>query len=129
MSDLLITIALPSLIHRVGRASTAVARELAVQQGCELKRVRRSRHWQVVGEFAHIEQFKLALIGIDAISYQFIHTKITAALAKIEQPLTLDQQLAQLIINNPTITLAELVNLAHCSDAEARLARFEYEML
>ncbi|EGU32809.1 ribosome recycling factor family protein [Vibrio scophthalmi] len=129
MSDSLITIALPSLIHRIGRTSMSTARELALQYECELKRVRRSRHWQLVGEFAQIELFKQALIDSDVIVYQFMLSKITTALVNVEPPLTLEQQLAQLILNNPTITIAELVSLTHCSEAEARVARFNNETL
>lgn len=129
MSDSLITIALPSLIHRIGRTSTLTARELALQYECELKRVRRSRHWQLVGEFAQLELFKQALIDTDVIVYQFMLSKITTALVNVEPPLTLEQQLAQLILNNPTITIAELVSLTYCSEAEARVARFNNETL
>ena len=129
MSDSLIIIALPSLIHRIGRTSMSTARELALQYECELKRVRRSRHWQLVGEFAQIELFKQALIDSDVVIYQFMLSKITTALVNIEPPLTLEQQLAQLIINNPTITIAELISLTQCSESEARVARFNNETL
>ena len=129
MSDLLITISLPSFLHRIGRSSVNLARELAEQHHCELKRVRRSRHWKIVGEFSQLELLKKALISVDAIVYQFLLTKITAALAKIEPPLTLDQQLAQLIVAHPLMTLAELMHITQCSEAEARLARFENETL
>ncbi|EGU48060.1 hypothetical protein VII00023_17524 [Vibrio ichthyoenteri ATCC 700023] len=129
MNDLLITISLPSLIHRIGRTSVILARELALENRCELKRLRRSRHWQLSGEFTHIEQFKIALKAHDSVSYQFILTKISSQLTMLEPPQTIEQQLAALIISHPAITLAELISLTHCSEAEARLARFNYETL
>ena len=129
MSDQLISISLPSLLHRIGRSSVSLARDLAVQHHCELKRVRRSRHWKIVGEFSQPELFKKALISEDAILYQFLLTKITVALANIDPPLTLDQQLAQLIAAYPLMTLAELMHITQCSEAEARLARFKNETL
>ncbi|KII75741.1 ribosome recycling factor family protein [Vibrio renipiscarius] len=127
MSDVLITVALPSLIHRIGRTHTQWAREAALSHRCELKRVRRSRHWQLVGEHASLQQYKQCLIEQDAIIYQFVITKITQALAKVEPPLTIEQQLARLIEGNPAITLAELILATHCTEVQARRARFEHE--
>lgn len=50
-----ITISLPSLIHRIGRDAVKQAQGIAKQYDCELKRVRRSRNWCIVGGAIQIQ--------------------------------------------------------------------------
>ncbi|EKG2506605.1 ribosome recycling factor, partial [Vibrio vulnificus] len=49
VNEQLVVIALPSLIHRIGGEMTKHLKSVAADHGCELKRVRRSRHWQISG--------------------------------------------------------------------------------
>lgn len=56
-ADTIIVIALPSLIHRIGGETTKHLKSVAADHGCELKRVRRSRHWQIAGEALALQAF------------------------------------------------------------------------
>ncbi|ELV8662002.1 ribosome recycling factor, partial [Vibrio vulnificus] len=57
VNEQLVVIALPSLIHRIGGEMTKHLKSVAAEHGCELKRVRRSRHWQIFGEALALQAF------------------------------------------------------------------------
>ncbi|MEF1339629.1 ribosome recycling factor family protein, partial [Vibrio rotiferianus] len=57
MKDTTITIPLPSLIHRIGGDNAKRAKAIAVEKKCELKRIRRSRNWQITGEALDLKAF------------------------------------------------------------------------
>ncbi|MGF1699427.1 ribosome recycling factor family protein [Photobacterium makurazakiensis] len=127
-----LTIALPSLIHRIGGESVKKAKDIALECGCELKRVRRSRNWQVVGDAVTLIKLIEKLKAADAESMYYLNRKIEEQLSiyhsKLEPRETLEEQLKTLVIQNPSITLAELMQQTNCSITEARVARFEADV-
>jgi hypothetical protein len=133
-----ITIALPSLIHRIGGESAKQAKAIALQCECELKRVRRSRNWNVTGEAIKIQTYAVQLKAHQLISHKlnkqgngefhYLINKIeTALLGHADKLETLEAKLIRLIRQTPSITLSKLILLTHCTEAEARVARFEAE--
>ncbi|WOT04466.1 ribosome recycling factor family protein [Shewanella youngdeokensis] len=125
-----ICISLPSLIHRLGRSKVIKAQSIAKLHQCELKRVRRSRHWQLLGEALKVHAFcgqlKAAqLPEQDQVQYHYLIKKIeTALLTHADKLEPLSAKLERLINQNPNITLAELIHLSDCTLAQARMARF-----
>ncbi|MGI2138764.1 ribosome recycling factor family protein [Shewanella baltica] len=130
-----ISISLPSLIHRIGREAVKQAQVIATQYDCELKRVRRSRNWCMVGEAikiqscsAHLQSEPLLaqqLIANDG-QFGYLIKKLESALLQHADKLEpLDAKLIRLIADNPAITLGELMQLTQCTITEARLARFQ----
>jgi len=118
-----VIIAFPSLIRRIGGDSVKLLREVAAQCRCSLKRVRRSRHWQLTGKAEHlsvlVEQLKEAE---NTQEFPFFIEKIEQEIAPyIQQSLPI--RLAQIIATNPAITLAEMMEKTGCTIAQARLAR------
>ena len=128
-----ITISLPSLIHRIGREASKQAQAIAIQFGCELKRVRRSRNWALSGDAMQIQIFsqQLKAAQLSSGKNEFVHLirKVDTALLNHADKLEpLAAKLIRLIKQDPNITLAELIHLTDCTQAEARTARFEAEM-
>lgn len=124
-----ITIALPSLIHRIGRDSVNQAKVICAQYQCELKRVRRSRNWTLVGDAINVQTIGLSLKTNDSITFAYLIKKIDIGLIGHEDKLeTLTQKLQRLITQTPNITLAELMQLTDCTEVEARTARFETDI-
>ncbi|PMO59124.1 ribosome recycling factor [Vibrio breoganii] len=125
--DQSITVALPSLIHRVGGETVQSVKQLALKHECELKRVRRSRHWQVSGDAINIQAL-CSELSQQPDSVLFIIKKLNLALQlhqdKLESP---TDRLKRLLTENPNMTLSELTEMTHCSVAEARRARFEVD--
>ncbi|QFU24159.1 ribosome recycling factor family protein [Shewanella eurypsychrophilus] len=124
-----ITISLPSLIHRIGREEVKQAKVIALQYHCELKRVRRSRHWRLSGEAIKIQSFTLHLktapLQRERGGFRYLILKIETALLEHTDKLEpLEAKLARLINESPNITLSELIHITDCSLAEARTARF-----
>lgn len=133
-----ITIALPSLIHRIGSESAKQAKVIALQCECEFKRVRRSRNWSVTGNAIKIQTYAAQLKAHQMISHKlnkrgdgefhYLIKKIeTALLAHADKLESLEAKLIRLIRQTPSITLSKLVLLTQCTEAEARAARFEAE--
>lgn len=122
-------ISLPSLIHRIGRDQVDSIREMAVEHGCMLKRIRRSRNWQVEGCYFSLRTLISELAKGDSLKFQYVIKKLSEAIANIEPPRTIEQQLADLIKKNPNITLNELVAETGCEISQARQVRFHYESL
>lgn len=121
---------LPSLIHRLGGERVQKAKLLAAESGCSLKRVRRSRHWQAVGTAAALYQFCQSLKQSEPEVMQYLIKKLDQALLghqdKLESP---QDRLIRIIQANPTITLAQIMELTNCSIAEARRARSSLDFL
>ncbi|WP_119967615.1 MULTISPECIES: ribosome recycling factor family protein [Shewanella] len=121
-----ITISLPSLIHRIGRESVNQAKVIAVEHHCELKRVRRSRNWTLVGEAIKVQSFNSQLNSVSQESFAYLSKKISAALIVHADKLEpLEAKLIRLITETPSITLAELIQQTQCTEVQARTARFE----
>ncbi|MFA0698159.1 ribosome recycling factor family protein, partial [Vibrio sp. 10N.222.49.C9] len=82
-------VALPSLIHRVGGETVQSVKQLALKHECELKRVRRSRHWQVSGDAINIQAL-CSELSQQPDSVLFIIKKLNLALQlhqdKLESP-------------------------------------------
>ena len=133
-----IIIALPSIIHRIGGETAKQAKAIALQNECEFKRVRRSRNWSVTGKAIKVQTYALQLKAHQMISqklnkqgdgeFHYLIRKIeTALLGHADKLETLEAKLIRLITKTPSITLSKLVFLTHCTEAEARVARFEAE--
>ncbi|MDO6677740.1 ribosome recycling factor family protein [Shewanella sp. 4_MG-2023] len=121
-----ITIALPSLIHRIGGSAAKQAKDMATQYGCELKRVRRSRNWQLVGDAINIQSFAAQLSGQTNNEFAYLIKKLNIALLEHSDKLEpLAVKLVRLLTERPSTTLAELIQSTGCTEAEARVARFE----
>ncbi|MEL4281199.1 MULTISPECIES: ribosome recycling factor family protein [Shewanella] len=125
-----ISIPLPSLIHRIGREAVKRAQAIAVQKGCELKRVRRSRNWSITGQAIAIQSCCVELKALsDTAEFTFLIKKIDSGLLQHADKLEpLSAKLVRLINQNPAITLGELMQQTQCTMSEARLARFEAEL-
>ncbi|OJI22229.1 Ribosome recycling factor [Vibrio vulnificus] len=123
-------IALPSLIHRIGGEMTKHLKSVAAEHGCELKRVRRSRHWQISGEALALQAFYDQVRRLEEDSASYLVKKMQLALASHSEKLEpLEDKLQRLVMENPAITLAELMSQTHCSLSQARSARFSAEGL
>ncbi|AUD61750.1 ribosome recycling factor [Shewanella sp. Pdp11] len=125
-----ISISLPSLIHRIGREAVKQAQAIATQYDCELKRVRRSRNWCIVGAAIKIQSCTARLQAEQLLmsdgSFRYLIQKLESALLQHADKLEpLDAKLIRLITDNPAITLGELMQLTQCTVTEARLARFQ----
>ncbi|WP_088210161.1 ribosome recycling factor family protein [Shewanella sp. Shew256] len=125
-----ISIPLPSLIHRIGREAVKRAQAIAVQKGCELKRIRRSRNWSITGQAIAIQSCCAELKAqSDITEFAFMIKKIDSGLLQHADKLEpLSAKLVRLINQNPAITLGELMQQTQCTMSEARLARFEAEL-
>ncbi|MBD1577737.1 ribosome recycling factor [Vibrio sp. S11_S32] len=130
----MITIALPSLIHRIGRDRVKQAKSIALKLGCELKRIRRSRNWQLQGEVEPLSELIETLTATDPDTMSYLIKKITdginTALISEEDsqpPPSMADKLAALIQSNPDITLNELMAITDCTMAQARSVRFEMQ--
>jgi ribosome recycling factor len=121
-----IQVPLPALIHRIGSELTQQAKAIATQYHCELKRVRRSRNWLLVGDAKAVHSFAagLKLKNQEAFRY-LIHKLDTALLNHGDKLESQEEKLARMIAAKPNITLSELMQATECSPAEARLARFK----
>ena len=134
--DIIIT--LPSLIHRIGGETAKQAKAIALKYECELKRVRRSRNWNLTGDAIKVQTYAAQLKAHQLVSqklnkqgdgeFHFLIKKIeTALLGHADKLETLEAKLIRLITQIPSITLSKLVLLTHYTEAEARVARFEAE--
>ncbi|ELI0349530.1 ribosome recycling factor family protein [Vibrio vulnificus] len=130
VNEQLVVIALPSLIHRIGGEMTKHLKSVAADHGCELKRVRRSRHWQISGEALALQAFYDQVRRLEENSASYLVKKMQLALASHSEKLEpLEDKLQRLVMENPAITLAELMSQTHCSLSQARSARFSAEGL
>ncbi|HAS6191363.1 TPA: ribosome recycling factor [Vibrio vulnificus] len=130
VNEQLVVIALPSLIHRIGGETTKHLKSVAADHSCELKRVRRSRHWQIAGEALALQAFYDQVRRLEENSANYLVKKMQLALASHSEKLEpLEDKLQRLMMENPAITLAELMSQTHCSLSQARSARFSAEGL
>ncbi|CAH0536061.1 ribosome recycling factor family protein [Vibrio marisflavi] len=126
----LIAISLPSLIHRIGGEHVKTAKLIAENNHCQLKRVRRSRNWQLIGTCSDILQFidMLAVESDEHFAYLINKIKTNKDIASSQKE-TVQTKLESLIQRNPSITLAELVQLTGCTLVQARAARLKMDSL
>lgn len=127
-TDQAIAITLPSLIHRIGSDTVKRLKLQARTFDCELKRIRRSRNWQLLGEAASMQKFVIQIKQTEYQVAEYLIRRVEAGLRlpsdKIEP---IEVQLQRLVQQNPSITLAELMAATHCSLMQARAARFAEE--
>ncbi|UTZ38699.1 ribosome recycling factor [Vibrio campbellii] len=125
MQDTTITISLPSLIHRIGGDHAKRAKTIAAENKCELKRIRRSRNWQIAGEALNLKAFLDVIRSQDDENLHFVIKKLEIGLTKHSDKLEpLEAKLIRLVMENPNITLAELMSETNCTLVQARKARF-----
>ncbi|MGP8305797.1 ribosome recycling factor family protein [Vibrio sp. YIC-376] len=125
-----LAISLPSLVHRIGGEHVKRAKVVAMEIGCELKRVRRSRNWLVTGDALDLKKFLDHIKAEEPEILNFVIKKMEAGLAAHQDKLEpLEAKLIRLVLANPNVTLAELMSETNCTIAQARTARFEAEML
>lgn len=112
----MIVIRLNSFVHRVPDKALLITQ--AAKCGCQLKRIRRSRNWQLSGEEAQLKVL-IALLIDEA--HQWIVKEIDKALPKPEICL------ASLIEKTPSVTVNQLVAQTGCTMSDARQAIDQYE--
>lgn len=118
-------IALPSLIHRIGGENCKYAKAVAAQHQCELKRIRRSRHWQIMGNSANLALLASTLQTEENQAFDYLINKIQISLLALNNKSeSKTEQLVSLMKQQPDITLNELMATTNCTMAEARVARF-----
>lgn len=124
----MLVIALPSLIHRIGGDKARELKSVAGEHQCELKRIRRSRNWQLTGtpeQLAKVQEW-CQRQGDDA--FAFVLKKLVPTLNQHQHWLEpLAERLCKVLRCNPQMTLAELMSLTDCSLVEAREARAAVE--
>ncbi|WP_070969474.1 ribosome recycling factor family protein [Vibrio sonorensis] len=124
MSETLFTVALPSLIHRVGGDKAKDLKAIALQYQCQVKRVRRSRNWTLKGKLIDIDSVQSELAKLDASGFRFVIDKVAPVLeANRDLLVPLETKLARLIAENDGITLHQLMEETGCTIAQARQAR------
>ncbi|EGA68182.1 hypothetical protein VISI1226_15616 [Vibrio sinaloensis DSM 21326] len=112
----MLSVPLNSFVHRVNDKQQVL--NLVAEHGCQLKRIRRSRHWMLSGDE---DQLRLLSDQLDSVSQQWIIKAINLALPK----LTISLQ--QVLTEQPNLTVTQLVSLTDCSMEEARRAIDEHE--
>ncbi|WP_163933842.1 ribosome recycling factor family protein [Paraferrimonas sp. SM1919] len=121
----MLSVPLPSLIHRIGKAKVETARSTAANFSCQLKRVRRSRNWQLIGELGQLDAFSQHLKSQDD-HWQYLIGKCEAVLSKHAAELEpIETKLAKLIAKDCAITVAKLMQQTECTLAQARVALAE----
>ena len=106
-------ITLPSFLRRVLKSSALKA--LFFEQGCELKRIGRSRHWQLKASFEQLEAIISAIEANAEPSWQWLVT----LLSKRRKNLDFDS-LISIAEKKPGITVSELMLRTDCTIAQAR---------
>ena len=107
----ILSIQLNNLLHRIDCKVTII--ELVTQQGCSLKRIRRSKNWSLTGNQAQLV----------AVSEQLRQSKtawIVEAINKALPKPTFD--LTAIVQANPDITINRLIAETGCTLIEARAA-------
>lgn len=127
LSESILIISLPSLIHRIGGDNAKLAKHIANEYACEIKRIRRSRHWTIVGEIDSLRALSAYLKHTQPEPMRYLIQKVEDGLQPLDSPPeSKREQLHNLLQQQPNMTLAELMNITQCTIAEARSARFEY---
>lgn len=121
---------LPSLIHRIGGDSVREAKLLIAARGGELKRIRRSRNWQLISELTQLPIIINQLKSEHPDKMRYLIDKLEIKWSECgPPPETPQSKIRRLIAENPSITLAELMSETGCSISEARKIRFSIECL
>ncbi|EGQ8409458.1 ribosome recycling factor [Vibrio cholerae] len=124
-TDQAIAITLPSLIHRIGSDTVKRLKLQAQTFDCELKRIRRSRNWQLLGEAASMQKFVIQIKQTEYQVAEYLIRRVEAGLRQASDKIEpIEVQLQRLVQQKPSITLAELMVATHCSLMQARAARF-----
>lgn len=134
----IVCIYLPSLIHRIGGGNVNKAKVIAQANQCQLKRIRRSRNWQISGTKKQIDSFVRLLADESYDDMFYLINKIKQSIkydssdvsdhSNVNDSGDADQaNLVRLLSENPAMTLAELMLATNCTLSEARQARFELE--
>ncbi|WP_114741534.1 ribosome recycling factor family protein [Vibrio cholerae] len=128
-TDQAIAITLPSLIHRIGSDTVKRLKLQAQTFDCELKRIRRSRNWQLFGEAALMQNFVIQIKQTEYQEAEYLIRKLETVLKQHSDKLEpLETKLQRLISQKPSITLAELMAVTQCSLVQAREARFAQDL-
>ncbi|GIA23143.1 ribosome recycling factor family protein [Vibrio cholerae] len=128
-TDQAIAITLPSLIHRIGSDTVKRLKLQAQTFDCELKRIRRSRNWQLLGEAASMQNFVFQIKQTEYQEAEYLIRKLETALKQHSDKLEpLEAKLQRLISQKTSITLAELMAVTQCSLVQAREARFAQDL-
>ncbi|TQP23332.1 ribosome recycling factor family protein [Vibrio cholerae] len=128
-TDQAIAITLPSLIHRIGSDTVKRLKLQAQTFDCELKRIRRSRNWQLLGEAASMQNFVIQIKQTEYQEAEYLIRKLETALKQHSDKLEpLEAKLQRLISQKTSITLAELMAVTQCSLVQAREARFAQDL-
>ncbi|MDR9829375.1 ribosome recycling factor family protein [Vibrio sp. FNV 38] len=128
MSQTLITVSLPSFIHRLDRQHVDLAKQLCSEHNCSLKRVRRSRNWQMTGPAPSIQRILETYIEQAGQQHCFFTKKVSEVLSQHQDKLEpLEKKLVRILQSNPTMTLQELMSTTRCSILQARHARFSLD--
>ncbi len=106
-------ITLPSLLRRVINSNKL--KTLVRTQGGELKRIGRSRNWQLKATFEQLEIIITAIEQSDESTWQWL----APHLAKQRKNLSFDMLLA-IATDKPNITVSELMMRTDCTIVEAR---------
>jgi hypothetical protein len=129
MKDSEIITPLPSLIRRIGGDNAKQAKQLALESGCQLKRIRRSRNWQLIGSEQAVIALLNSLKAQQDEAMRYLIGKLDTQLKSRQELLEPKQdRLLRLVMTRPNITLTELVEITDCTLAEARLARFNADI-
>jgi len=110
------SITLNNFLHRIDCKTTII--ELATQQGCSLKRIRRSKNWLLIGNQKQLASVSKHLQR-EAVSFEktkWITKVIENALPKSSVDLAL------IIKSRPNITINQLIIETGCTSIEARAA-------
>ena len=105
------SITLNNFLHRIDCKTTII--ELATQQGCSLKRIRRSKNWSLTGN-----QSQLVAVS-DALHQKRVKWIVEAINKTLPKP-TFD--LTAIVQSNPDMTINRLIAETGCTLIEARAA-------
>ena len=106
-----LSIKLNNFILRIDCKATMI--ELATQHGCSLKRIRRSKNWQLIGKQSQLIE----------ISDKLQHKKVLWIAEAINKALPKPAfNLALIIKSNPALTVNQLMAETGCTLIEARSA-------
>ncbi len=84
----------------------------------------------VTGEAMDLHRFLEHIKSEESEALRFVINKMEVGLAAHQDKLEpLEAKLIRLIVENPNVTLAELMAETNCTIAQARTARFDAEML
>ncbi len=126
--SLQITVSLPSLVHRVGRDAVNSAREMAQTYQCDIKRIRRSRNWQLLGTPQNIQKLHHELVELNGELASYWNKRIEPVLLQHQAALVpIEVQLRQRLEADPSLTLSELMDQTKCTIAQAREARMRID--